>query len=134
VLTPCVAQRQVLTVLPLLMLLEVAHRELGQHDGSPRAAGLQLNDLELAIDALHGPADTKLPRSEIDVIPAQSEQLAAAKAGSQRQDVQGFEPLTVDHLEQPLSLLRPSHDRRRRRDQRPRMSPPRPSRPQRRSR
>ena len=86
------------------MLLEVARRELGQHDGSPCAAGLQLNDLELAVDALHGPADTKLPRSEIDVIPAQGEQLAAAKAGSQREDVQGFEPLAVDHLEQPLSL------------------------------
>ena len=99
-LPPGVAQRQALTVLPLLMLLEVAHRELGQHDGSPRAAGLRLNDLELAVDTLHGPADVKLPRSEIDVIPAQRQQLTAAKAGSQRQDVQSFEPLAVDHLEQ----------------------------------
>ena len=86
------------------MLLEVAHRELGQHDGSPRAAGLRLNDLEPAIDTLYGPQDVKLPRSEIDVIPAQGEQLTAPKAGGQRQDVQGFQPLAVDHFEQALGL------------------------------
>jgi hypothetical protein len=36
VLPPGVARRQPLSILPLLVLFEVAHRELGQHDGSPR--------------------------------------------------------------------------------------------------
>jgi len=44
------------------------HRELGQHDGSPRAACLRLDNLELAIDTLHGALNAKLPRSQIDVI------------------------------------------------------------------
>ena len=86
------------------MLLEVAHREPGQHDGSPGAACLQLGGPELAINTLHSPADVKLPRSQIDVIPAQGEQLAAAEAGRQRQHVQGFQPLAVDDFEQAPSL------------------------------
>jgi hypothetical protein len=49
VLPPGAAQRQALSILPLLVLFEVAHREPGQHDGSPRAAGLRLGDLELAV-------------------------------------------------------------------------------------
>jgi hypothetical protein len=104
VLPPCVTERLALSVLPFLVLLEMAHREPGQHHRPPRAACLRLDNLKFAADPLHGPAYVKLPRSEIDVIPPQRQQLTAAKTGHQRQDVESLQPLAADHLEQALSL------------------------------
>jgi hypothetical protein len=83
--------------------MKMAHREPGQHHRPPRATCLRLDNLKLAIDPLHGPTHVKLPRSEVDVIPPQRQQLTAAKTGHQRQDVQSLEPLAADHLEQALS-------------------------------
>jgi len=40
----------------------------------------------------------KLPRREVDVIPPQGEQLATAKTGRQRQDIQSLQPLAVDYI------------------------------------
>jgi hypothetical protein len=82
----------------------MTHREPGQHDRPPRAACLRLDNLQLALDTLHSPAHVKLPRSEIDVIPAQRQQFTAAKPGCQRQNVQSLQPLAIDHIEQALSL------------------------------
>ena len=87
---PCLTERLALSVLPLLVLLKMAHCEPGQHNRPPRAARLRLRNLKLAVDPLQGPANVKLPRSEIDVIPPKSQQLTAAKAGSQRQDVESL--------------------------------------------
>ncbi len=53
---------------------------------------------------MHGAAHVKLPRSEINVIPAQRQQLTAAKTGRQRHDVQSLQPLAIDHIEQALGL------------------------------
>jgi hypothetical protein len=46
----------------------------------------------------------KLPRRDIDVIPPQGEQLAAAKTGRQRQHIQSLQPFTLDYIEQALHL------------------------------
>jgi hypothetical protein len=49
-------------------------------------------------------AHVKLPRSEIDVIPPQRQQLTTAKTGCHRESVQSLQPLIIDHIEQTLSL------------------------------
>jgi hypothetical protein len=101
---PCLTERPALGVLPFLVLLKMAHREPGQHNRPPRASRLRLRNLKLAVDPLHGSADMKLPRFEIDVIPAQSQQLTAAKTSRQRQDVESLQPLATDHTEQAHGL------------------------------
>ena len=71
---------------------------------SPGAGCLQLDGLKPDVNALHGLANVKLPRREVDVIPPEGEQLATAKTGRQRQHIQSFQPLTVDYIEQALRL------------------------------
>jgi hypothetical protein len=90
VIPPCLTERLALGVLPLLVLVKMAHCVPGQHNRPPRAARLRLDNFKLSVDPLQGPANVKLPRSEIDVIPAQSQQLTAAKTGRQRQDIESL--------------------------------------------
>ena len=85
-LLPGITQRLALSALPFLVFPKMAHREPGQHDRPPRAAGLRLGDLKFAADSLHSQAHVKLPRSEMDVIPPQRQQLTTAKTGGHRQD------------------------------------------------
>jgi hypothetical protein len=46
-----------------------------------------------------------LPGTQVDVLQAQGEQLAAAQPGRERQNEEGFEPLALDDAEQPFGLL-----------------------------
>jgi hypothetical protein len=69
---PYLTERLALSVLPLLVLPKMTHREPGQHNRPPRAARLRLHNLKFSIDPLNSQANMNLPRSEIDVIPAKS--------------------------------------------------------------
>jgi hypothetical protein len=105
VLTPCLPQRKASRVLPLPVLAQVADGQPGQDNCPPGGARLRLHDPQLAVGALQGPAHPKLPRVQIDILPAQGEQLAAAQPGRERQDVEGFQPFALDGAEQPLGVL-----------------------------
>lgn len=54
VVLPGLAQLAALAILPLLVLLQMTHRQFGEYDGPKRAVGLGFYDLELAVDPLHG--------------------------------------------------------------------------------
>jgi len=46
--------------------------------------------------ALQGLAYPKLPRVQVDILPAQGEQLTAAQPGRERQDKEGLQPLALE--------------------------------------
>src|SRR5262249_31670655 len=83
VVLPGFAQREPLGVLPLAVLSKVADSESGQNHGPPRALRLRFHHLQAAADALQREAHVKLPRFEVDVIPAKAEQLTSAETGRQ---------------------------------------------------
>ena len=79
-----------------------AHCDLA---GTLTAARRGLNDPQLAVRELQGLANPKLPRVQIDILPAQGEQLTAAQPGRERQDEEGLKSLAPDGAEQPRAVL-----------------------------
>jgi hypothetical protein len=83
----------------------VTDGQLGHDHDAHRCAGLGLNEPQFAADALQRPANVKLPRVQVDIRPAQAEQLATPQPSCQRQDVEGFEPFALDDPQEVPGLL-----------------------------
>ena len=111
VFVPSTVQRAALDVLLLLVLLEIAHRQ-------PRASTTVRSELlvssstiwSLPLDTLHGPANLKLPSRQVDVIPSQGGQLAAAQAGAR---APGLEALPAVRPQQPAAGSSPRQGKHR---------------------
>ena len=77
-----------------------------QHEHPAATVGLGLEQLELPGHPRQRVADPEATRLEVDVLPAQAQQLPLAQARAQRGDVQRAEPVLSRSLDEPAGLLR----------------------------
>jgi hypothetical protein len=77
------------------MASECVHHDIGQDDRPSAPLGLRLEELELSLDPGEGMADPQPSRIEVDVLPAQPEQLSLAAAGPEGGDPQRSQPIIV---------------------------------------
>jgi hypothetical protein len=82
-----------LLALPGEVAGECVHRDADEQDLPARRSGLQLLD------------EMQRSGGEVDVDPSQPEQLAFAHPGGEREDVQRFQPVTLDRVEEAPCLL-----------------------------
>ncbi|GAA4197193.1 hypothetical protein GCM10022252_45760 [Streptosporangium oxazolinicum] len=76
----------------------------GERDGSLGVVGLGPDELETALDTLKGLDHFEFRAVEVDVHPAEPEQLPASQPEAERQDVEGRQPVLVSGLEDQARL------------------------------
>src|SRR5215212_1548561 len=86
--------------------LEGFHGGAGEIDGTAALLGLWLPQGHLTPRAGEGAAYTEYAALEIHVLPLEGQELALAQAGSDGQDVEGFEPVAAGSFEEAASFLR----------------------------
>jgi hypothetical protein len=87
------------------MPAECVDRLLGERDAAPRAYGLRLHDAEAVRRRLHRSADLQRAGVDVDITPAETEQLALPHAGGDREDVQSFQSVAGGGIEECARLL-----------------------------
>jgi hypothetical protein len=80
-------------VLALPVLAECFHADCWQRDCAGGIVGFGRHEAQRSADALEGLDDFELGVGEVDVLPAQAEQLAWPQPEEQRQHVDGVEPM-----------------------------------------
>jgi transposase len=79
--------------------------ELRDGDAAVGAGGLGGDELESAVDALDGLADSQDTAVEVDVVVVQAEDLAASEAGGEGEDEDGFESFGGGVVEEASGLV-----------------------------
>nr|WP_231928507.1 hypothetical protein [Micromonospora echinaurantiaca] len=95
---------------PVCGLLPAMRAEEGEglrrhRNRPPGPLRLGRHELEATLCPLHGLPNGQRAGIEVDIRPGEPEQLPATKAHRQSADVQGFQAVTPQHIEQPLSLV-----------------------------
>jgi hypothetical protein len=93
-----------LAELAALVLAERFHAGAWQRDRPARAFRLGRHKAQRPADSLEGLDGFELAAVEIDVFPAEAEQLAAAEAEEQRQHVERAQPVRMSRLQDRLRL------------------------------
>src|SRR5260221_13230157 len=93
----------VASLLPFLLLalpmrLKRSQRDAREYDRPPAAARLELDELELALDALQRSADRDRTCLQIHVLPPQSQRLAWPQAHREWDDEDSLQPLILQGL------------------------------------
>jgi hypothetical protein len=102
---PQIAGRAALLILAYLMAPKRRHRRGRQHYLAPGCCGLWSAKGEPFPGPTKRAADLKHALVEVDVVPAHGEQLAAAHAGLERQDEQGFKAIASRGRQERSGLL-----------------------------
>jgi hypothetical protein len=79
-------------------------RREGDHPAA--GGGLRLDQDESPVDPLECMADGQCRRVQVDVAPGETKDLALAEADAEGDQVERFEPVTPDRLEETPSFLR----------------------------
>ena len=79
---------------------------LGQHDEPSAAVGLGLQQGQGAVHVRQGVADPQAPRLEVDVLPAQGQELTLAQPRAERRDPERPVAVLDGGLDEPTGLLR----------------------------
>ena len=79
----------------ILVRAQCVETDIRKRQDCVRRRGLRRTSEQLALDALELPPDVRLLLPEVDVRPAETEQLAAPQAEHEQQDVSGMERIAV---------------------------------------
>jgi hypothetical protein len=93
VVVPLDAEQEPLLALPGQLAPERVHRDVDEQDLPARGSRLELLD------------EVQRASGEVDVGPPEPEQLPFAHPGGEGEDVEGFQPVALDHVQEVSRLV-----------------------------